>query len=95
LIDYTMQLSDGTEVDSTIESGQPIRFDVGAGQVPEGLDQGIVGMLCFGRRRMLLPPSLAYGEKGRPPRIPADATVELDVEVLEVEADTEVLGERE
>ena len=83
-IDYSMKLEDGTEVDSTLETGQPISFEVGAGQVPQGLDLGIVGMLCFGRRRMVLPPEMAYGEEGRPPRIPGNAVVELDVEVIEV-----------
>ena len=84
-IDYEMRLEDGTEVDSTIENGQPIRFEVGAGQVPAGLDQGILGMFCFGRRRILVPPALAYGAEGRPPRIPPDSVLDLDVEVLRVE----------
>jgi len=85
-IDYSMRLEDGTEVDSTLETGEPISFDVGAGEVPRGLDLGIVGMLCFGRRRMVLPPEMAYGEEGRSPRIPGNAVVELDVEVIEVGA---------
>ncbi len=85
-IDYVMDLEDGTRVDSTLKNGRPIRFEVAGGQVPAGLDMGILGMKLFGSRRMILPPELGYGEVGRPPRIPPDATLTLEVEVMKLEA---------
>jgi FKBP-type peptidyl-prolyl cis-trans isomerase len=84
-VHYEMRLEDGTEVDSSLDRATPITFTVGAGMVPEGFDEGVRGMRRFGRRKLVLPPHLAFGEEGRPPLIPPDAKLIILVEVLEIE----------
>jgi len=80
---YDLALADRTQVESSRETGLPLRFEVGAGAVPPGLDQGVLGMRLFGRRRLDLPSALAFGASGRPPRIPPDTAVVFVVEVIE------------
>jgi len=82
-IHYDLWLADRTLVESSRSTGMPLSFEVGAGVVPAGLDEGVLGMRLFGRRRLLVPPALAYGAEGRPPRIPPEATLTFDVEVME------------
>jgi FKBP-type peptidyl-prolyl cis-trans isomerase len=82
-VHYELHLGDRSLVESSTDTGVPLRFRVGAGEVPSGLDQGVLGMRLFGRRRLTVPPSLAYGAEGRPPRIPPDATLIFDVELME------------
>jgi FKBP-type peptidyl-prolyl cis-trans isomerase len=83
-IHYEMRLADRTLVESSRDTGQPVRFRVGDGVLPRGLEQGIVGMRLFGRRRLSVPSELAFGATGRPPRIPPDAAVLFDVELMEL-----------
>ena len=85
-IDYEMRLADGSVADSSQEHGQPARFRVGDGQVPAGLERGIVGLPLFGRRRLTVPPELAYGDAGAPPRIPPMSTLTILVELLALES---------
>jgi peptidylprolyl isomerase len=59
-------------------------FQLGAGAVIPGWDQGLVGMKVGGRRELIIPPSLAYGAKGQPPTIPANATLIFVVDLLKV-----------
>jgi FKBP-type peptidyl-prolyl cis-trans isomerase len=80
---YELSLADGTEVESSRATGLPLHFTVGAGEVPPGLEQGVLGMRLFGRRRIELPSPLAFGAAGRPPRIPPDAPVVFEVELIE------------
>jgi len=82
-IDYLLRLADKTVVESSRDSGQLLRFHVGDGTVPSGLDEGVLGMRLFGRRRLTVPPELAFGAQGRPPAIPASATVIFDIELME------------
>ena len=84
-IHFQLRLLDRTLVESSEDTGQPLRFLVGAGVVPRGLDEGVIGMRLFGRRRLTLPPELAFGQEGRPPLIPGDATVVFDVELMQLE----------
>ena len=74
----------GTEFDASWNSGQPFPFKLGNGDVIKGWDQGIVGMKEGGRRKLIIPPDLAYGPEGQPPTIPPDATLVFVVDLLTV-----------
>ena len=63
-VHYTGRLLDGTKFDSSVDRGQPFGFHLGVGQVIKGWDLGIVGMKVGGRRKLIIPASLAYGERG-------------------------------
>jgi FKBP-type peptidyl-prolyl cis-trans isomerase FkpA len=68
----------------TSAGGTPFSFTLGAGQVIRGWDQGLVGMKAGGIRRLIIPPSLAYGG-GRSGILPANATLVFDVELVDVQ----------
>jgi FKBP-type peptidyl-prolyl cis-trans isomerase FkpA len=74
----------GAQFDTSFGRG-PFGFTLGAGQVIRGWDQGIVGMAVGGRRRLIIPPSLAYGSQGAPPSIPPNATIMFDIELVSVD----------
>jgi peptidylprolyl isomerase len=84
-IHYRGWLESGVEFDSSLDRGQPIRFRLGDGRVPRGLEQGIDGMRLFGRRRIVVPPELGFGDQGSPPLVPAGATLVFEVELLAIE----------
>ena len=75
----------GTEFDSSWNSGQPLPFKLGAGEVIKGWDRGVAGMKVGGRRKLIIPPDLAYGPEGQPPDIPPSATLVFVVDLLKVE----------
>ena len=85
-VDYTGWLYDpnapenkGTEFDSG-----NIPFTLGASQVIQGWDRGLLGMRVGGLRRIVIPPDLAYGDSGAPPAIPGDATLLFEVELVSI-----------
>lgn len=82
-VDYTGYLTDGTKFDSSI-GGKPIVFPLGAGAVIPGWDEGLQGMKVGEKRRLIIPPQLAYGAPGRGP-IPPNATLVFDVELMNVQ----------
>lgn len=82
-VDYVGSLANGEEFDSTVKRG-PYTFRLGAGQVVDGLDEGLEGMRVGGTRRVTIPPDYAYGNIGLPPLVPADATVVYEIELLKV-----------
>jgi FKBP-type peptidyl-prolyl cis-trans isomerase len=83
-VHYTGTLMNGTEFDSSRKSGKPFDFALGAGQVIKGWDQGVAGMKVGGKRKLVIPSDLAYGEQGSPPTIPPNAPLKFDVELLDV-----------
>lgn len=82
-VHYTGWLTDGKQFDSSV-GGSPFSFRLGAGEVIEGWDRGVVGMKVGGKRKLTLPPELGYGATGAPPDIPPHATLVFEVELLAV-----------
>jgi len=84
-VHYTGTLSDGSVFDSSLTRGQPFKFGFGKGQVIKGWDEGLVGMREGGARRLVIPPELAYGERGAGGKIPPNATLTFLIELLAIE----------
>ena len=83
-VDYTGWLLSGKKFDSSVGTGKPFDFMLGAGQVIKGWDEGVVGMKVGGKRQLRIPPDLAYGTKGYPGAIPPNATLIFDVQLVDV-----------
>lgn len=81
-VHYTGYLLDGSKFDSSVDRGEPIAIQYGKHQVIPGWDTGFDGMHVGGKRRLIIPYQLAYGANGRPPTIPARATLVFDVELV-------------
>ena len=79
-VDY----KNGQEFDSSWSRNEPFSFSLGAGEVIPGWDQGVEGMKVGGRRELIIPPSLAYGEAGAPPAIAPNETLVFVIDLLEV-----------
>lgn len=87
-VDY----STGEQFDASWDNGQPFDFQLGGGQVIPGWDQGVEGMKVGGRRELIIPPDLAYGEQGSPPAIGPNATLIFVVDLLDVKSGTSPSG---
>ncbi len=72
----------GKEFDASWKRKEPFSFALGKGQVIAGWDQGVVGMKVGGRRELVIPSALAYGAKGSPPTIPANAPLVFVIDML-------------
>ena len=83
VVHYTGWLTNGKKFDSSVDRGQPFTVEnVGNAPVIKGWNEGLIGMKVGGKRQLRIPPDLAYGPEGRPPVIPAAATLIFDVEVM-------------
>jgi peptidylprolyl isomerase len=82
-VHYIGTLQNGQEFDNSKKRGQPFEFTVGAGQVIEGWEKGLVGMKVGGQRTLVIPPNMAYGEQGIGP-IPGNATLVFMIELVAI-----------
>jgi FKBP-type peptidyl-prolyl cis-trans isomerase len=82
-VDYTGWLTTGKKFDSSVGTGKPYDFMLGAGQVIKGWDEGVAGMKVGGKRQLHIPPDLAYGEKGYSSLIPPNSTLIFDVQLVD------------
>jgi len=85
VVHYTGWLLDGTQFDSSIERGEPISFVLGQGNVIPGWDEGVATMKVGGKRQLVIPAALGYGDQGAGSVIPPGATLLFEVELLEVQ----------
>jgi peptidylprolyl isomerase len=83
VVNYRGTLANGTEFDSSYGRG-PFSFPLGGGRVIQGWDEGVAGMKVGGKRKLVIPPDLAYGERGAGGVIPPNATLTFEVELLRI-----------
>jgi len=80
-----ISFKNGRQFDASWDRGEPFSFQLGAGQVIPGWDEGVKGMKVGGRRQLVIPPDLAYGKQGSPPTIGPDETLVFVIDLLGVQ----------
>ena len=86
VVHYTGWLTDNTKFDSSLDRGTPFTFPLGAGRVIKGWDEGVAGMQPGGKRLLIIPAELGYGERGSGQLIKPGDTLIFEVELLEIES---------
>ena len=84
IVNYVGTLSSGKQFDSSIDRGQPLLYTLGKKQVIEGWELGLLGMKVGEKRKLTIPPGLAYGPAGAPPLIPKNATLIFEIDMLSI-----------
>ena len=82
-VHYIGKLEDGTKFDSSYDRGEPFSFQIGLRQVIEGWETGITGMKVGGKRTLIIPPELGYGQRGAGELIPPNSTLVFDIEIID------------
>jgi peptidylprolyl isomerase len=84
VVHYTGWLTNGQKFDSSVDRGEPFAFILGRGKVIKGWDEGVATMRVGGKRKLTIPPGLAYGAQGVPGAIPSNATLIFEVQLLRI-----------
>lgn len=84
VVNYVGTLLNGTKFDSSIDRNQPFPYTLGQNRVIQGWELGLLGMKVGEKRRLTIPPELAYGSEGRPPIIPQNATLVFEIDMLSI-----------
>ena len=84
-VHYIGTLEDGTKFDSSYDRGEPFSFQIGLRQVIEGWEKGIIGMKVGGKRTLIIPPELGYGDRGAGELIPPNSTLIFDIEIIDAQ----------
>jgi FKBP-type peptidyl-prolyl cis-trans isomerase len=84
IVHYAGWLADGTQFDCSREKKDPFEFTLGKKEVMDGWEEGLRGMKVGGKRRLVIPPQLAYGAAGAGDTIPPNETLTFEVELLSV-----------
>jgi len=84
-VHYTGWLKSGQKFDSSLDRGQPLSFPIGKGRVIKGWDEGVGTMKVGGKRKLVIPAHLGYGDRGAGGIIPPGATLIFEVELLGID----------
>ena len=84
-VHYTGWLKSGQKFDSSVDRGQPLQFPIGRGRVIKGWDEGVGTMKVGGKRKLVIPTHLGYGQQGAGGVIPPGATLIFEVELLGID----------